>query len=191
MATERPTNRLFDKEGKEYGLNTLITAEKIQKVVKDLGRKISEDYKGQKLLLVGVLKGAHMFLSDLEREIDIPGLQIDFIDVSSYQNGTESSGMPQITRDVGTNVAGWHVLFVEDIVDTGYSLDTLLNIFKARGANSVETAALLSKPDRRQVEVPIKYIGIEIPNVFVVGYGLDYQQTHRELPYIAGVSFVS
>lgn len=145
-----------------------------------MARKISEDYREEdSLILVGVLKGASFFLVDLARAIDHPQLQIDFISVSSYGSGKKSSLEPIINLDVRAPIRDKNVILVEDIVDTGYSLNTLLNMLRARGPKSLKTCALLSKADAREVEVPIDYLGFEIPNVWVEGYGLDSAEKGR------------
>lgn len=185
-----PREIFRDEESKEYTLETLISEQEIQKIVRRLGRNISKDYHDKSLLAVGVLNGAHMFLSDLERQIIGMNPIIDFIRVSSYGNGTDSNGMPRIEEDLKTNPKGKDLLLVEDIVDTGYSLTALLNFFELRGVNSVETTALLSKPSRRKINVPVKYIGKQIPDKFVVGYGLDYGEIHRNLRAIYEVKFI-
>lgn len=166
----------------KYRHEVLFTKEQIQKRVKDLAQKIHKDYQNKDLLVVGVLKGAFVFVSDLIRELDELGLrdlEIDFIGVSSYGSGKESSKSPQITKDTDTNMENRHVLLVEDITDTGYSLDTLLKVLRLRNPKSLKICALLSKPSRREVEVPIDYLGFKIPNVWVEGYGLDTDQKNR------------
>lgn len=160
----------------------LISEEKIAKKVKELGERISEDYKGKKPILVGILKGSFVFLADLFRELN-PDLQaqVDFMEISSYGNSTESSRSPKIGKDLSTNIEGRHVIIVEDIVDTGYSFKTLLNILNARNPASLKTCALVSKPDRREVDVPIDYLGFEIENVWIEGQGMDTNQLNRGL----------
>ena len=160
----------------------LLPEAKIQARIAELGKQISEDYKGEdSLLLVGVLKGATFFLVDLARNIDHPDLEVDFISVSSYGMGTESSREPIINLDVRTPIRDKNVILIEDIVDTGYSLNTLLSMLRARGPKSLKVAALLSKSEARQVEVPVDYIGFEIPNRYVKGCGLDDAQQGRAL----------
>lgn len=160
----------------------LFTREEIQKKVQELGKIISNDYKGKKLILVGILKGAVPFMADLMREIDLD-LEYDFMDVSSY-SGTTSVGEVRILKDISTHIEGKDVLFVEDIIDTGLTLSYLADLFKSRAANSVAITTLLSKPKRRKIDIYVKYIGYEIEDKFVVGYGMDYNEKFRSLPYI-------
>lgn len=160
----------------------LFTKEEIQKKVQELGKIISNDYKGKKLILVGILKGAVPFMADLMREIDLD-LEYDFMDVSSY-SGTTSVGEVRILKDISTHIEGKDVLFVEDIIDTGLTLSYLTDLFKSRAANSVAITTLLSKPKRRKIDIYVKYIGYEIEDKFVVGYGMDYNEKFRSLPYI-------
>jgi len=165
---------------------TLISEKKLQKRIKELGKKISRDYKGKKLVLIGVLKGAFVFMADLLREINIP-VEIDFIQVSSYGASKTSSGVIKIKKDVDLPIVGKHVLLVEDIVDYGYTLNYLLKFIKAKKAKSVRVCAMLDKPSRREVEVPIAYKGFEVPNKFIVGWGLDDAEKNRNLPYVASL----
>lgn len=160
----------------------LFTREEIQRKVQELGKIISNDYKGKKLILVGILKGAVPFMADLMREIDLD-LEYDFMDVSSY-SGTTSVGEVRILKDISTHIEGKDVLFVEDIIDTGLTLSYLTDLFKSRAANSVAITTLLSKPKRRKIDIYVKYIGYEIEDKFVVGYGMDYNEKFRSLPYI-------
>ena len=160
----------------------LFTREEIQKKVQELGKIISNDYKGKKLILEGILKGAVPFMADLMREIDLD-LEYDFMDVSSY-SGTTSVGEVRILKDISTHIEGKDVLFVEDIIDTGLTLSYLTDLFKSRAANSVAITTLLSKPKRRKIDIYVKYIGYEIEDKFVVGYGMDYNEKFRSLPYI-------
>jgi hypoxanthine phosphoribosyltransferase len=159
----------------------LITREELQKSAEELGKKISSDYKGKKLVLIGVLKGGVVFLSDLIRSINIP-IDLDFISVSSYGDSTRSSGVVRIIKDVDIDVMGKHVLIVEDLVDSGLTLKYLKDLFKARGPKDVKCCAALDKPSRREVEIEIEYKGIEIPDEFVVGYGMDFAERYRNLP---------
>ncbi|KAA9297861.1 MULTISPECIES: hypoxanthine phosphoribosyltransferase [Aerococcus] len=161
----------------------LISTEEIQAINKRLGEEISKDYQDQDLLVVGILKGSFLFMADLIREINVP-LEVDFMAVSSYGDGTESGGDVKILKDLEASVAGRHVLLVEDIVDTGYTLERLGEVFKERQAASVKICAFLNKADRRQVKVEADYLGKEIPDAFVVGYGMDYAQKYRNLPYV-------
>jgi hypoxanthine phosphoribosyltransferase len=162
----------------------LVQPDELRRKVVELGRRISEDYEGRDLLLVGVLKGAIFFLSDLMRELSIP-CEVDFMAVASYGSSTESSGVVRILKDLDAAIEGRNVLIVEDIVDSGLTLQYLLRNLKARGPASVEVCALLTKPGRREVELPARYVGFEIPNRFVVGYGLDHAERYRNLPYVA------
>lgn len=159
----------------------LITREEISKRVKELGRKISSDYKDSELVLIGVLKGAFIFLADLMRELTII-TDMDLISVSSYADDTESSGIVRIIKDVDINISNKHVLIVEDIVDTGLTLKHLKQLFKTRGPKSVKLCAIFDKPSRRRVNIEVDYRGVEIPNEYVIGYGLDYMGKYRNLP---------
>jgi hypoxanthine phosphoribosyltransferase len=165
-------------------LKVLIETERLQARVREMGEQITRDYEGKNLHLLAVLKGACVFLSDLMRVIDLP-LSLDFIGISSYGGSTKSSGEVRITKDLDKSLAGKDVLVVEDIIDTGLTLNYLVNIFRSRDANSLEIAALLDKPDRHEIEVNARYIGFTIPNHFVVGYGLDVSERYRNLPFIA------
>ena len=161
----------------------LITSEQIQEKVRELGARITQDYAGEKLLLVGVLRGAVVVMGDLMRCIDLP-CEIDFMDISSYGSGTSSSGVVRILKDLEEDITGRHVLIVEDIIDTGLTISYLRRSLLARNPASLEICALLSKPSRRRVELDIKYLGFEVPDEFVVGYGLDYAGAYRNLPDI-------
>ncbi len=165
----------------------LISEEQVRSRIRELARQISLDYanKGE-LTLVGVLKGAFMFLADLSRELSVPRL-IEFIALSSYGRGGTASGAVRLLMDVRESVEGKHVLIVEDIVDTGRTLRYLIGLLEARGPASIRTCALVRKRGRQEVEVSIEYLGFEIPDVWVVGYGLDYAEKHRTLPYIGVV----
>ena len=162
----------------------LVQPDELQHRVRELGAEISRDYAGSDLLLIGVLKGAVFFLADLMRHIEIP-CEVDFMAVSSYGSATDSSGVVRILKDLDTPIEGRHVLIVEDIVDSGLTLQYLLRTLQGRGPASLEVCALLTKPDRREVEIRCRYVGFEIPNRFVIGYGLDYAERYRDLPYIA------
>lgn len=162
----------------------LISEEKLQSKVKELGAKITEDYKDKDLLLVCVLKGAVIFVSDLMRNIDLP-LDIDFMAISSYGSNTQSSGVVRILKDLNTSIEGRDVLIVEDIIDSGLTLSYLVDNLKSRGPASVSICTILDKPDRRKTSLDIKYTGFQVPDEFVVGYGLDYAEKYRNLPYIA------
>jgi hypoxanthine phosphoribosyltransferase len=161
----------------------LITGERIREKVRDIGERITRDYAGEKPLLVGVLRGAVVVMGDLMRCIDLP-CEIDFMDISSYGSGTSSSGVVRILKDLEEDVTGRHVLIVEDIVDTGLTLSYLRRSLLAREPASLEICALLAKPSRRRVPLDVKYLGFEVPDEFVVGYGLDYAGAYRNLPDI-------
>jgi hypoxanthine phosphoribosyltransferase len=169
----------------EPGLGeVLVTAEELQRRVAELGEQISKDYAGRPLLLVGVLKGAVFFLSDLMRFIDIP-VEVDFMAVASYGSATDSSGVVRILKDLDAAIDDRDVLIVEDIVDSGLTLQYLLRNLGSRNPRTLEVCALLTKPERRKVDLPTRYIGFEIPDKFVVGYGLDYAERYRNLPFVA------
>lgn len=165
-------------------LDVLLSEEQIRARILDLGAQITRDYAGLNPLLVGVLKGALFFLSDLMRAIDTR-LSLEFMAISSYGSSTRTSGEVRIMKDLDVPIEGRHILVVEDIVDTGLTLSYLLANLHARGAASVKLAALLDKYERRQKEVPIDYLGFKIPDEFVVGYGLDFAERYRNLPFIA------
>ncbi|MBI4457301.1 MAG: hypoxanthine phosphoribosyltransferase [Acidobacteria bacterium] len=162
----------------------LLTADQIQRRVREIGEQISFDYATKKPLFIGILKGACMFLSDLIRYVSLP-ISVDFIAVASYGVETESSGHVQLLKDVESSIEDKDVVIIEDIVDTGLTLTYLIHNFESRNPVSLKVAALLNKPSRRQVDVKLDYVGFEIPDKFVVGYGLDYAQTYRNLPYVA------
>ncbi len=162
----------------------LIEQDALQGRIAELGAEISRDYEGKDLLLVGVLKGAVFFLADLMRELSVP-CEIDFMAISSYGAGTDSSGVVRILKDLDMNIAGRDVLVVEDIIDSGLTLSYLMRSLTARKPSSLEVCTLLTKPERREVDVPVRYVGFEIPNRFVIGYGLDFDQRYRNLPYVA------
>lgn len=161
----------------------LLGEEKLTAVVKDLGRRISEDYKGKNLLMVSVLKGSVVFMSDLMRAVTIP-CRIDFMSVSSYGSGVKTSGVVKIVKDLDIPLAGYDLLVVEDILDSGMTLSYILEVLEARGPKSVKLCTLLDKPDRRKVNIKPDYVGCEVPDEFVVGYGLDYDEKYRNLPYV-------
>ena len=162
----------------------LVQQDDLAHRVRHLADQISADYEGRDLLLVGVLKGAVFFLSDLMRHLTVP-VEVDFMAVSSYGSSTDSSGVVRILKDLDQPIAGREVLIVEDIVDSGLTLSYLLRTLRAREPKSLEVCALLTKPERRKVELPIRYVGFEIPNRFVIGYGLDHAEQFRNLPYVA------
>lgn len=161
----------------------LISKQDLSTKLKEIGEKISKDYEGKNLLLIGVLKGSFIFLADLMRNIDIP-VEVDFMAVSSYGSSTKSSGVVKILKDLDATIEGKDVLVVEDIIDTGLTLSYLMSNLKTRGAKTVEVCTLLDKPERRKVDVPLKYKGFDIPDEFIVGYGLDYAQKYRNLDQI-------
>ena len=165
----------------------LIEPDTLQQRVTELGDEISHDYTGRDLLLVGVLKGAVFFLADLMRHLTVP-CEIDFMAISSYGASTDSSGVVRILKDLDINIEGRHVLIVEDIIDSGLTLSYLVRNLEAREPASLEVCALLTKPDRREIDVPVRYTGFEIPNRFVIGYGLDFAERYRNLPYVAVLS---
>ncbi|MFY9554594.1 MAG: hypoxanthine phosphoribosyltransferase [Blastocatellia bacterium] len=166
-------------------LKVHIDAERLQARVREMGEEITREYAGKNLHLVGVLKGACVFLSDLMRSIDLP-LSVDFIGISSYGTSTKSSGEVRITKDLDVSLLGKDVLVVEDIIDTGLTLNYMVNIFRSREVSSLAIAALLDKPERHEIAIDAKrYIGFTIPNHFVVGYGLDVGEMYRNLPFIA------
>lgn len=162
----------------------LIAEDILQAKVKELGVKITEDYKDKDLLLVCVLKGAVIFVSDLMRNIELP-LDIDFMAISSYGSNTQSSGVVRILKDLNTSIENRHILIVEDIIDSGLTLSYLVDNLRSRGPASVEICTILDKPERRKTNLEIKYTGFQVPDEFVVGYGLDYAEKYRNLPYIA------
>jgi hypoxanthine phosphoribosyltransferase len=162
----------------------LVEADELQERVREMGEQISRDYADRDLLMVGVLKGAVFFLSDLMREVSVP-CEVDFMAVASYGSSTDSSGVVRILKDLDIPIEGREVLIVEDIVDSGLTLSYLLRTLKARNPKSLEVCALLTKPDRRKVDLPIHYVGFEIPNRFAIGYGLDHAERYRNLPYVA------
>ena len=172
----------------EY-IEVLITEDEVQSKVSQMAQQISCDLKNKELMVVGILKGAAIFTADLVRKINIP-VTLDFMAVSSYGSATRSSGAVQIIKDIEVSIHGRHILVVEDIVDTGLTLKYLLETLRMRGPASIRTCAFLDKPGARKTEVPIDYKGFEIPDEFVVGYGLDYDQKYRNLPYIGVLRFI-
>jgi len=161
----------------------LIGEEELQARIRELGREISADYAGRELLLVGVLKGAVFFMADLMRSITVP-CEIDFMAISSYGASTDSSGVVRILKDLDINIEGRHVLVVEDIIDSGLTLSYLVRNLESREPATLEVCALLTKPARREIDVDVRYVGFEIPNRFVIGYGLDFAERYRNLPYV-------
>ena len=161
----------------------LITSQEIEEKVREIGARITEDYRGENPLLIGVLRGAVVVMSDLMRNIDLQ-CELDFMDISSYGSGTSSSGVVRILKDLEEDITDRHVLIVEDIIDTGLTLSYLMRSLQARKPASLEICALLSKPSRRRAELDVRYLGFEVPDEFVVGYGLDYAGAYRNLPEI-------
>ena len=165
----------------------LVDPEVLSARVAELGAEISADYQGRDLLLIGVLKGAVFFMADLMRKLTIP-CEVDFMAISSYGASTDSSGVVRILKDLDINIEGRHVLVVEDIIDSGLTLSYLMRNLESREPATLEVCALLTKPDRREIDVPVRYVGFEIPNRFVIGYGLDFAERYRNLPYVAVLS---
>jgi hypoxanthine phosphoribosyltransferase len=164
----------------------LVPAEDLARRVRELGAEISRDYQGKDLVLIGVLKGAVFFLSDLMREIEVP-CEVDFMAVSSYGSATKSSGVVRILKDLDAVIQDRDVLIVEDIVDSGLTLQYLLRNLAGRDPRSLEVCALLIKPERRKVELQARYVGFEIPDAFAIGYGLDHCERYRNLPFVAAL----
>lgn len=164
--------------------STLLTEEDLATKVKYLGQKISDDYEGKKLLIVVILKGGFIFAADLLRAISIP-VEIDFMAVSSYGSGSKSSGVVKILKDLNQSIEGKHVLIIEDILDSGNTLSHLVKLLKTRNPADIKICAMLNKPDRREADIEVQYMGFDIPDEFVVGYGLDYDEKYRNLPYVA------
>jgi hypoxanthine phosphoribosyltransferase len=165
----------------------LVPAEDLQRRIGELAAEVSRDYAGKDLLLVGVLKGAVFFLSDLMRRLEIP-VEVDFMAVASYGSATKSSGVVRILKDLDAPIEGRDVLIVEDIVDSGLTLQYLLRNLAGRSPRSLEVCALLVKPERAKVDLPTRYVGFEIPNRFAIGYGLDHGERYRNLPYVAALN---
>jgi hypoxanthine phosphoribosyltransferase len=162
----------------------LIEEDALQARIRELGNEISEDYAGRDVLLIGVLKGAVFFMADLMRRLSV-SCEVDFMAISSYGGATDSSGVVRILKDLDINIEGRDVLVVEDIIDSGLTLSYLMRNLEAREPASLEICALLTKPSRREIDVPVRYVGFEIPNRFVIGYGLDFDERYRNLPYVA------
>ena len=172
-----------------YIIEQMITAKAIAARVEELAQEISDHFsETNKLVVVGLLRGSFIFIADLVRELELP-VEVDFIEASSYGNATESSREVRILKDLRGEIEGRDVLVVEDIVDTGHTLNHVLAILKTRGPSRLEVCALLNKPSRREVSIDAKWIGFDIPDEFVVGYGIDYAQRNRNLPYIGAVKF--
>ena len=172
-----------------YRIENLIDRKTVENRIKELAKQIEKDYAGEEVYCVGLLKGSVVFLSDLVKEINSP-VVIDFMSVSSYGSETVSSGDVKILKDTDLDLRGKHVLIIEDIIDTGLTLEHVIKYFKdSKGVKTLKTCTLLSKPERRKVNIDIDYIGFDVPDKFVIGYGLDYDQKYRNLPYIAVVVF--
>ena len=161
----------------------LLSEEKLHEIVTDIGAKISEDYKDKKLLMVSILKGSVVFMADLMLAITIP-CRIDFMAVSSYGSGTKTSGVVKIIKDLDIPLEGYDLLIVEDILDSGMTLSYILDILKSRGPRSIQICTLFDKPERRQADVKATYVGTQVPDAFIVGYGLDYDEKYRNLPFV-------
>lgn len=170
----------------EFVKKVLISEDEIRNRVKELGAQITEDYEGEEILVIGILKGAVIFMSELVQRIGKP-VKIDFMDVSSYGTKSVSTGEVEIIKDIEYSIEDENILIVEDIIDTGYTLSYLVKDLENRGAKSVKICTFLDKIDRREVDIPIDYIGYEIPDEFIVGYGLDYAEMYRNLPYVAAL----
>ncbi len=164
-----------------------IPESEIKQRVKALAQRISDDYRNRRPLFVGILKGAFVFMADLIREVEIP-VEVDFLGVSSYGKSTESTGVVQITKDLDRDIMGLDVILVEDIVDTGLTLRYLYELLRSRGPRSIKICVLLDKEERRKVEVPIDYVGFKVPDLFLVGYGLDYAEQFRQLKYVRALT---
>ena len=168
----------------ESGVGEILIDEvRLQARVRELGAELSADYAGRELTLVGVLKGAVFFMADLMRALTVP-CEIDFMAISSYGASTDSSGVVRILKDLDINIEGRNVLIVEDIIDSGLTLSYLMRNLESREPASLEVCCLLTKPERREIDVPVRYVGFEIPNKFVIGYGLDFAERYRNLPYV-------
>ncbi len=174
-------------EGEELIGETLVEEADLARRIEELGAEISRDYEDRDLIMVGILKGAVPFLADIMRRLTVPA-ELDFMAVSSYGSSTDSSGVVRILKDLDASIEGRDVLIVDDIIDSGLTLHYLLRNLKARNPASLEVCALLTKPERRRVDLPIKYVGFEIPNRFAIGYGLDYKQRFRNLTYVAALA---
>jgi hypoxanthine phosphoribosyltransferase len=173
-------------KGDEAIGEVLVAEEDLQRRVSELAEEVSRDYSGQDLLLVAILKGAVPFLADLMRRLTVP-CELDFMAVSSYGSSTDSSGVVRILKDLDAPISGRDVLIVEDIIDSGLTLQYLLRNLQARNPRSLEVCALLTKPERRRVDLPVRYVGFEIPNRFAIGYGLDHAERFRNLSYVAAL----
>lgn len=168
-------------------IDVMISEEEIQKKVVELAKQIQKDYEGEELLVVGILKGANVFVADLIRKLDLD-IKLDFMSVSSYGNSTESSGTVKILKDLDTDIKDKNVLIVEDIIDSGLTLSNLVKALETRNPKSLKLCTLLDKPQRRTVNIPVDYIGFEIEDKFIVGYGIDWAEKYRNLPFIGVVN---
>lgn len=173
---------------RKHHVKEMITEDAVNKRIRELGERISEDYAGQQIRLICVLKGGSFFMCELAKRISVP-VSIDFMSVSSYGGDTKSSGVVRIVKDLDESITGKDVLVVEDIIDSGRTLSYLMAMLRDRGPKSLKLCTLLDKPDRRVIDVKVDYTGFEIPDEFVVGYGLDYDQLYRNLPFIGMVEF--
>ena len=173
----------MEKKMEQDILTVLLTEEQLQTKVKELGRQITEDYRGKNLLLVSVLKGSVVFMADLMRAIDTY-CRIDFMSVSSYGSGVKTSGVVKIVKDLDIDIRGYDLLIVEDILDSGMTLSYILDILKSRGPRSIQICTLFDKPERRMADVKASYVGTQVPDAFIVGYGLDYDEKYRNLPFV-------
>ena len=189
--TARPLDDVLEETGLQLDPSladdiddVLITGDEIDTKLAELAERLDADYGGEEVLLVGILKGAFVLIADLARHLTIP-VSVDFMAVSSYGSATRTSGVVRILKDLDVELEGRHVLLVEDIVDSGLTLNYLLRNLRSRGPKSLEVLALLTKPSQQRVDIPIRYRGFEVPDVFVVGYGLDYAERYRNLPFIA------
>jgi hypoxanthine phosphoribosyltransferase len=186
VAPRRARARSRRRAGHRRGLGGHRGARRLSQTaarVAELGAEVSVDYQGRDLLLIGVLKGAVFFMADLMRHLTVP-CEVDFMAISSYGASTDSSGIVRILKDLDINIEGRDVLVVEDIIDSGLTLSYLMRNLESREPTSLEVCALLTKPARREIDVPVRYVGFEIPNKFVVGYGLDFAERYRNLPYV-------
>jgi len=181
------TVRINGEESMDYSIEELMSRDTIAAKVRELGNRIQKDFsKAEDIIMVGLLRGSTVFLADLVREVDLD-VKLDFMVVSSYGNNMDSSREVKINKDLEEDIHGKNVIIVEDIIDTGYTLEKVREILLLREPASLSICTLLDKPDRREVDVPVDYIGFQIPDVFVIGYGIDYAQKHRNLPYIGKV----
>lgn len=170
----------------DYTIERMISEEELQKRIKEVAKEIEKDYQGKNLICVGLLKGSIMFMADLLKNVELD-LAMDFMKVSSYHGGTDSTGVVKILKDVDEDLTGKDVLIIEDIIDTGLTLESVKKFLMSKQPNSLKVCSLLDKPSRRKVEMVGEYIGFEIPDEFVIGYGLDYDELYRNLPYIGKV----